>query len=46
MGEAYVHLCPLLRCYTWDGWVLEDPSIEKVHDVEVGSDDRVVLTET
>jgi len=46
MRHRRLHLCALFRRHIWDGRVLEDTAVEKVHDVKVGSDNGFVLTKT
>lgn len=43
-SRSFVHLRPLLRRHAWYGWVLEDATIEELHDVEVGADNALILT--
>jgi hypothetical protein len=42
-GEE-VHLGALLWRHVWDRWVLEDTTVEELHDVEVCANDLLILT--
>jgi len=44
MGEGNVHLRSLLWRHVWNHWVLEDAAVEELHDVEVGTNNLVILT--
>jgi hypothetical protein len=40
-----VHLCPLFGCDVWNSWIFEDSAVEELHDIEVGANDLLILTQ-
>jgi len=46
-GETcQLHLVPVFGTHPRQAGVFNDPPVEKLHDVESGADDRVILTQT
>jgi hypothetical protein len=45
LEEGFVHLGSLLWGYVRHRWVLENSAVEELHDVEVGANDLLILTQ-